>query len=84
MNAYINEETISISDLILAIGEDLTTYDGNMDQIERHNTNISVLKKTESILTELFGGTGASGSVGSSKKGKKGKKGKKDKKSSMW
>ena len=64
LNAYINEEKISISDLILTIGEDLTTYANNMNKIENHIINISILQKTESILTELF-----DGGVGRRKKG---------------
>jgi len=73
LNAYMNEEKIYSTDLILGIGEDLTTYNNKMNQIENHNINISVLKKTESILTELFGGGGSGGTV----KGRKKRKSKK-------
>jgi hypothetical protein len=79
LTSFINEEKIYIVDLLLSIGEDLTTYDSNIKQIENHNINISVLQQTESILMEVFSG-GVSG--GSSIKGKgkrkrksKGKKG---------
>jgi hypothetical protein len=79
--SYTNEEKIYISDILLDIGEDLTTYNNKMNQIENHNINISVLKKTESILTELFGG---SVSGGSSVKGKKKGKEKKEKEGGLF
>ena len=66
LNAYINEEKISISELMKEISEDTTTYQDNMNEIDIHNINISILQESESILTELF-----DGGVGRRKKGKK-------------
>jgi hypothetical protein len=56
LNAYKTEEIITIADLMLTIGEDSRTYNGNMNQIANHNKNITTLTTTETILTELFGG----------------------------
>ena len=67
LNAYINEEKISISELMKEISEDTTTYQDNMNEIDIHNINISILQESESILTELFDG-------GVGRRRKKGKK----------